>query len=105
MRQVTVQADILVTGTTYSTQPVIIDQYISPNAVTYSKVGNGTVQVSTTDPYPVVAQNFTTASFTWVTAPTGAPNADGFLGQPFRAIRLTGATGGDSLTVIQAGVR
>lgn len=105
MRQVTVQADILVTGTTYSTQPVIIDQYISPNAVTYSKVGSGTVQVTTTDPYPVVAQNFTTANFAWVTAPTGAPNADGFLGQPFRAIRLTGATGGDSLTVIQAGVR
>ena len=105
MRQVTVQADILVTGTTYSTQPVIIDQYISPNAVTYSKVGSGTVQVTTTDPYPVVAQNFTTADFVWVTAPTGAPNADGFLGQPFRAIRITGATGGDSLTVIQAGVR
>ena len=105
MRQVTVQADILVTGTTYSTQPVIIDQYISPNAVTYSVVGSGTVEVTTTDPYPVVDLDFTTADFTWVTAPTGAPNSDGFLGQPFRAIRLTGATGGDSLTVIQAGVR
>jgi len=100
MRQVTVTVP---TGG-LSTDPVIIDQYISPNDVTYS-ASAGTVQVSTTDPYPVVAQNFTTASFTWVTAPTGAPNGANFLGQPFRAIRITGATGGDSLTVIQAGVR
>lgn len=100
MRQVTVKVPPGGTGT----EPVIIDQYISPNAVTYSASG-GTVQVSTTDPYPVVNQNFTTASFSWVTAPTGAPNAVGFLGQPYRAIRITGATGGDTLTVIQAGVK
>lgn len=86
------------------TDPVILDQYISPFNVTYSASG-GTVQVSVTDPYPYENQNFTTASFSWVTAPTGSPNAVGFLGQPYRAIRITGATGGDTLTVIQAGVR
>ena len=95
--QVTVAAD----GTT---TPVVIDQYISPNNVSYS-AGSGTVQVTLTDPYPVVNQNFTTASYTWVTAPTGAPNAVGFLGQPFRAIRVTGGTPGDTLTVVQAGVK
>jgi len=100
MRQVTVT----VPSASLSSEPVIIDQYISPNAVTYS-ASAGTVQVSTTNPYPVVNQDFTTASFTWVTAPTGAPNAANFLGQPFRAIRITGATGGDTLTVIQAGVK
>lgn len=100
MRQVTVTVP---TGG-LSTDPVIIDQYISPNAVTYS-ASAGTVQVTTTDPYPVVDLDFTTADFNWVTAPTGAPNAEGFLGQPFRAIRITGATGGDTLTVIQAGVK
>lgn len=100
MRQVTVTVPTGGSGTT----PVIIDQYISPNAVTYS-ASAGTVQVSTTDPYPVANQDFTTASFSWVTAPTGAPNGVGFLGQPFRAIRITGATGGDTLTVIQAGVK
>ena len=100
MRQVTVTVP---TGS-LSSDPVILDQYIAPFSVTYSAV-TGTVQVSTTDPYPVVDQNFTTANFTWVTAPTGSPNGVGFLGQPFRAIRITGATGGDTLTVIQAGVR
>ena len=100
MRQVTVT---VVSGG-LSTDPVILDQYISPFSVTYSAV-TGTVQVTTTDPYPVVNQNFTTADFTWITAPTAAPNAVGFLGQPYRAIRITGATGGNTLTVIQAGVR
>jgi len=101
MRQVTVT----VPNGGKGTQPVIIDQYISPNAVTYSASAGATVQVSVTDPYPYINQDFTTASFSWVTAPTGAPNGVGFLGQPFRAIRITGATGGDTLTVIQAGVK
>jgi hypothetical protein len=100
MRQVTVT----VPTAGLSTEPVILDQYIAPFSVTYSAV-TGTVQVSVTDPYPYENLNFTTASFTWVTAPTGAPNGVGFLGQPFRAIRITGATGGNTLTVIQAGVR
>jgi len=100
MRQVTVT----VPTAGLSTEPVILDQYIAPFSVTYSAV-TGTVQVSVTDPYPYENLDFTTASFTWVTAPTGAPNGVGFLGQPFRAIRITGATGGDTLTVIQAGVR
>jgi len=100
MRQVTVT----VPTAGLSTEPVILDQYIAPFSVTYSAV-TGTVQVSVTDPYPYENLDFTTASFTWVTAPTGAPNGVGFLGQPYRAIRITGATGGNTLTVIQAGVR
>ena len=100
MRQVTVTADA--TGVT---TPVVLDQYIAPFQVTYSKTGSGTVQVTATDPYPVVNQNFTTASFTWITAPTAAPNTATFLAQPYRAIRLSGAAEGDTLTVIQAGVK
>jgi len=101
MREVIVTAN-----SSGDTDPVIIDQYLNPSSVTYYKSGSGgTVQVTVTDPYPVVNGNFTAASFTWVTAPTTAPNAANFLGQPFRAIRLTGATAGDTLTVVQAGAR
>jgi hypothetical protein len=100
MRQVTVTADA--TGVT---TPVVLDQYITPFQVTYSKTGSGTVQVTATDPYPVVNQNFTTASFTWITAPTTAPNTATFLAQPYRAIRLSGGAEGDTLTVIQSGVK
>lgn len=100
MRQVTVTADA--TGVT---TPVVLDQYQNPASVTYSKTGSGTVQVTVTDPYPVVNGNFTTASFTWITAPTTAPNSTTSLGQPFRAIRLSGAAEGDTLTVIQSGVK
>jgi hypothetical protein len=109
MRQVTVTADIPVTVgevTTYTTVPVIIDQYQNPASVTYSKSGTGTVEVTTTDPYPKVNQDFVEADFVWVTAPTDYPNASGFLGQPFRAIRLSGSTANTStLTVIQSGVK
>ena len=90
-------------GTT--TDPVILDQYIAPFQVSYVNSGSGTVQVSQTNPYPVVNQNFTAASFSWITAPTGAPNTTTFLAQPYRAIRLSGATAGDTLTVVQAGVK
>lgn len=100
MRQTTVTANA--SGVT---PVVVLDQYIAPFQVTYSKTGSGTVQVTTTDPYPKENGDFTTASFTWVTAPTTAPNATGFLGQPYRAIRLSGGAEGDTLTVIQAGVR
>lgn len=100
MRQTTVTANA-----SGDTPVVVLDQYIAPFQVTYSKTGSGTVQVTTTDPYPKVNGDFTTASFTWVTAPTTAPNAANFIGQPYRAIRLTGGTAGDTLTVIQAGVR
>lgn len=100
MRQTTVTANA-----SGDTPVVVLDQYIAPFQVTYSKTGSGTVQVTTTDPYPRVNGNFTTASFTWVTAPTTAPNAANFIGQPYRAIRLTGGAEGDTLTVIQAGVR
>ena len=100
MRQVTVTADA--TGVT---TPVVLDQYITPFQVTYSKTGSGTVQVTATDPYPVENGNFVSATFTWITAPTSAPNTSTFLAQPYRAIRLSGAAEGDTLTVIQSGVK
>lgn len=100
MRQVTVTADV-----TGATAPVILDQYQAPFQATYVNSGAGTVQVSATDPYPVVNGKFTTANFTWVTVPTTAPNATGFLAQPFRAIRISGGAQGDTLTVIQSGVK
>ena len=87
------------------TPVVVLDQYIAPFQVTYAKTGSGTVQVSATDPYPVVNGNFTTASFTWISAPTTAPNTATFLAQPYRAMRLTGGAENDTLTVIQGGVK
>jgi hypothetical protein len=99
MRQVKVTAD-----STGVTTPVVLDQYISPFQVTYSNSGSGTVQVTATDPYPVENGNFVSATFTWITAPTAAPNTATFLAQPYRAIRLSGAAEGDTLTVIQSGV-
>jgi hypothetical protein len=101
MREIVVTADV-----SGNTPPVVLDQYLNPASVTYYKSGaGGTVQVSVTDPYPVVNQNFVAPTFTWVTAPTTAPNAANFLGQPYRAIRLSGATAGDTLTVVQAGAK
>ncbi len=100
MRQVTVTAD----ATGVST-PVVLDQYIAPFQVTYSKTGSGTVQATATDPYPVENGNFVSATYTWITAPTAAPNTATFLAQPYRAIRLSGAAEGDTLTVIQSGVK
>lgn len=100
MRQTTVTANV-----SGDTPAVVLDQYITPFQVTYAKSGTGTVQVSVTDPYPVVNGDFTTASFTWISAPTTAPNTATFLAQPYRAIRLTGGTAGDTLTVIQGGVK
>lgn len=100
MRQVTVTADA-----TGASTPVVLDQYITPFQVTYSKTGSGTVQVTATDPYPVENGNFVSATFTWITAPTSAPNTATFLAQPYRAIRLSGAAEGDTLTVIQSGVK
>lgn len=100
MRQVTVTADA--TGVT---TPVVLDQYIAPFQVTYSKTGSGTVQATATDPYPVENGNFVSATFSWITAPTSAPNTATFLAQPYRAIRLSGAAEGDTLTVIQSGVK
>jgi hypothetical protein len=98
--------EVIVTATASgNTPPVVIDQYLNPASVTYYKTGSGTVQVTVTDPYPVVNQNFTAPTFTWVTAPTTAPNAANFLGQPYRAIRLSGAADGDTLTVVQAGAK
>ena len=91
-------------GTT--TDPVILDQYQAPFQVTYANSGSGTVQVSVTDPYPVTAGGtFTTATFAWIAAPTTAPNTATFLAQPYRAMRINGGTAGDTLTVIQSGVK
>lgn len=100
MRQVTVTAD-----SSGDTPAVVLDQYITPFQVTYSKTGSGTVQVTATDPYPKVNQDFVEATFTWISAPTAAPNTATFLAQPYRAIRLTGAAENDTLTVIQSGVK
>lgn len=100
MRQVTVTAD-----DAGVTTPVVLDQYLTPFQVTYSKTGSGTVQVTATDPYPIENGNYVAANYTWITAPTSAPNTATFLAQPYRAIRLSGAAEGDTLTVIQAGVK
>jgi len=103
MRQVTVEVPNLLGST--ATPPVVLDQYLDPFSVTYAKTGSGNVEVTLTDPYPVQNGNFVSATFTWIPAPTTAPNGASFLGQPFRAIRLSGAAIGDTLTVVQAGVR
>ena len=100
MRQTTVTA-----GASGATSAVVFDQYQNPFSVSYAKTGSGTVEVSLTDPFPVQNGDFVTATFTWITAPTTSPNAAGFLGQPYRAIRLSGGAEGDTLTVVQSGVQ
>ena len=106
MRQVTVVTDQFNVSETYDSLPVIIDQYQTPASVTYVVSGTGAVEVTTTDPYPVENQDFVEATFEWVAAPTDYPNAAGFLGQPFRAIRLAGSADQlSTLTVIQSGVK
>jgi hypothetical protein len=101
MRQIVVTVPAAAT----TTAPVILDQYIAPFQLSYTHTGTGTVQVTFTDPYPVVNGNFTTANFAWVTAGTTAPNGSSSVGQPIRAMRLSGATAGDTLTVIQSGIK
>jgi hypothetical protein len=96
---------VTVPSTATVTAPVVLDQYIAPFQVSYVKTGSGTVQVSQTDPFPYENLNFTAPTFTWITAPTDAPNTATFLAQPYRAIRLSGATAGDTLTVVQSGVK
>ena len=100
MREVTVTANNV-----GDSDPVVLDQYQNPFNVSYVVNGTGTVQVTLTDPYPVENQDFVEATYTWVTAPQTAPNAAGFLGQPYRAIRLYDANPGDTLTVVQSGVK
>jgi len=100
MRQIVVTVD----GTGV-TPPVVLDQYQAPFQVTYVNSGSGTVQVSATDPFPGNNGTFTSPTFTWITAPTTAPNAAGFLAQPYRVMRISGGTLGDTLTVIQSGVK
>lgn len=100
MRQTTVLA-----GVSGATEPVVLDKYIAPFMVSYSATGTGIVQVSMTDPFPVVNGNFVAPTFSWVTAPTAAPNGPDFLGQPYTAIRITAGVSGDALTVIQAGIK
>ena len=85
--------------------PVPLDQYISPFSVTY-KASAGTVQVTYDDPFTnSITGTYVAPSLTWIPAPTDGPNAAGFLGQPFKAIRLSAGTAGDTLTVIQAGIK
>lgn len=101
MRQTTVT--VPAAGT--ATAAVVLDQYLTPFSVSYAKTGSGTVEVTLTDPFPVSNNQFVAPTFTWITAPTTAPNSATSLGQPFRAIRLSGAAPGDTLTVVQAGVK
>ena len=96
MREVTVIAS----GVSGQTTPVVLDQYIAPFQVSCVKSGSGTLEVTYTDPYPVVNQNFTEANFAWVTGPTG-----GFIDFPVRAVRLNGGVTGDTLTIVQSGVK
>ena len=100
MRQTTVT--VPAAGTT--SPVVVLDQYLTPFSVSYFVTGSGTVEASLTDPFPVSNGNFVAPTFVWVTAPTSSPNGTTVLQQPFRAIRLSGATAGDTLTVTQAGV-
>ena len=104
MREVIATADIPEDGK-YVTAPVILDQYLTPFQVSYLSSNDGQVEVTFTDPYPVVDQKFVKADFDWMNAATSYPNAANFLGQPVRAVRLSGATEGTTLTVIQAGVK
>jgi hypothetical protein len=98
--------EIVVTANADGDTPaVVLDQYLTPFSVTYGKTGSGDVEITLTDPYPVENGEFVAPTFVWATAPTAAPNAVGFLGQPYRAIRLSGGAEGDTLTVIQAGVK
>jgi hypothetical protein len=92
MRQITVGNGVLVP----------IDQYLTPINIAYVASG-GTVQVSYSDPFPLNAQGYPVATpptMVWVAAGT-SPIVD----NPIRAIRITGGSGSDTLTVIQAGVR
>ena len=99
MREIIVTAD-----NTGVTPPVVLDQYISPFQVNYANSGSGTVQVTTTNPFPVsTTGKYIAPSFSWISAPASAPNTATYLTQPYRAIRLSGATQGDTLTVIQSG--
>lgn len=100
MREIVVTADV-----TGNTQAVVLDQYLTPFQVSYAKTGSGTVQVSLTDPFPVENGDFVEPTFTWITAPTTAPNTATLLAQPYRAVRLQGGAEGDTLTVVQAGVK
>ena len=102
MRQVIVTADIA-DGENFKTVPVILDQYLTPFQVSYLSSADGQVEVTFTDPYPVINQDFVEADFDWMNAATSYPNAANFLGQPVRAVRLSGATEGTTLTVIQSG--
>jgi hypothetical protein len=103
MRQVTIKADIPGDGGKYNTAPVVLDQYLTPFQVSYLSSNGGQVEVTFTDPYPVVDQNFVEAEYDWMNADTSYPNAGNFLGQPVRAVRLTGVDLGTTLTVVQSG--
>ena len=96
---VTIPADATVSAA------VPLDQYISPFSVTY-KASAGTVQVTYDDPFTnSITGTYVAPVLNWISAPTTSPNATGFLGQPFKAIRLSAGTPGDTLTVIQAGIK
>lgn len=105
--QVTADTYDIATGQ-YVSKPVVLDINITPFQVSCfnSSLSSGAaVQVSYADPYPKVNGNFVEqTNYNWVVAPTTAPNAANFLGQPYTAVRLV-ANEGDTMTVIQAGIK
>ena len=105
MREVIVIANIPEMGGTFSTVPVILDQYIAPFQVSFSTSVDGNAELSYTDPFPVDNQDFVEANFDWLPIDPNYPNGDNYLGLPARAIRLSGATEGAIFTVIQSGVK
>ena len=96
---------VTVTVAAGGTSPAVpLDQYLTPFSVTY-KASAGTVQVTYDNPFTQdITGKYVAPTINWITAPDTTPNAANFLGQPFRAIRLSG-TQGDTLTVIQAGIK
>ena len=91
----------------FASPPVVLDVNIAPFQVTcLPETGTAQVQVSVADPYPKVNGKFVEqTNFEWFNAPTTSPNAIGYLGQPYTAVRLVSAVQNETLTVIQAGIK
>ena len=107
MRIVTVKTATYEPSSGYVSPPVVLDVNITPFQVTcLPETGTAQVQVSVADPYPEVNGKFVEqTNFQWFAAPTTFPNATGYLGQPYTAVRLVSAIENDTLTVIQAGIK
>lgn len=109
MRQIVATADIGngAEEETFSTIPIIVDQYQNPASVTFFTESAGAVEVSYAVPFPVSNGDFVEqTTWNWQTPDlTKYPNGPKFIGHPIKAIRLTGAAQGDTITIIQSGVQ